>query len=93
VPRSVAKRPSKANPVHAGSLAFPPRPVEARFSSRHSKHSVRVPANCRCGGLHPRGMLDHKLADSSAMPFPALHVGREYPLRPNRNPRRHGGGH
>ena len=25
------------------------------------------------------------------MPFPALLVGREYPLRPNRNPRRHGG--
>ena len=50
-------------------------------------------ANCRCGGLHPRGMLDDKLADSSAMPFPALQVGREYPLRPNRNPRRHGGGH
>jgi hypothetical protein len=33
VPRSVAKRPAKANPVHAGSLAFPPHPVKARFSS------------------------------------------------------------
>ena len=125
VPRSIAKRPAKANPVHAGSLAFPPHPVKARFSSAPQSTEFTRPrvlgetciaprpskkmkgmarmvrsktlhrlglANCRCGGLHPRGMLDHKLADSSGMPFPALQGG-EYPLRPNRNPRRHGGGH
>jgi len=43
VPCSVAKRPAKANPVHAGSLASASS-GEARF------HPL---LNCRCGGLHP----------------------------------------